>query len=114
MANPLLYAMLVLHPDAVQGRDFDIKVDADGGLHLINWNPALGSEPTQAEIDAAQAAGLAAWQRRQAAATDEQTVRDTVLKALFNHENRLRDLEGKPPVTRQQFINALRNLGDPV
>lgn len=29
---------------------------------------------------------------------------------LFNQENRLRALEGKPPITREQFKTAIVNL----
>jgi hypothetical protein len=33
-----------------------------------------------------------------------------IAKALHNHENRIRALEGKPSVTLQQVIDALRKL----
>ena len=33
-----------------------------------------------------------------------------IAKALHNHENRIRTLEGKPSVTLQQVIDALRKL----
>jgi hypothetical protein len=31
-------------------------------------------------------------------------------RVLFNHENRIRALEGKQPVTAQQFITAVKTL----
>lgn len=34
----------------------------------------------------------------------------TIAKALHNHENRIRELEGKQPVTLRQLIKALRQL----
>jgi len=34
----------------------------------------------------------------------------TVAKGFHNHENRIRALEGKPPVTLKQVIKALRKL----
>jgi len=36
--------------------------------------------------------------------------RKMVVKALHDHENRIRALEGKPPVTLKQVISALRKL----
>jgi hypothetical protein len=35
---------------------------------------------------------------------------DVILKVLFNHENRIRDLAGQPTVSPAQFRNALKNL----
>jgi hypothetical protein len=32
------------------------------------------------------------------------------LRGLFNHENRIRVLEGKGPVTAEQFKNAIKGL----
>jgi len=34
----------------------------------------------------------------------------TIAKAFLNHENRIRSLEGKQPVTLKQLIKALRAL----
>jgi len=31
-------------------------------------------------------------------------------EVAFNHENRLRTLEGLQPITKQQFLNGIRNL----
>jgi hypothetical protein len=35
---------------------------------------------------------------------------DVLLKVLFNHENRIRDLAGQPNVSPAQFRNAIKNL----
>lgn len=35
---------------------------------------------------------------------------EIVAKVLFNHENRVRALENKPPVTANQFINVLKAM----
>lgn len=32
------------------------------------------------------------------------------LKTLFNHENRIRALEGKAAITQAQFVNALQAI----
>jgi len=33
-----------------------------------------------------------------------------IFKGMFAHENRIRALEGKQPITKQQFISALRDM----
>ena len=35
---------------------------------------------------------------------------EVVAKVLFNHENRLRTLQGQPTITPQQFANALKAM----
>lgn len=35
---------------------------------------------------------------------------EKTLHAFFNHENRIRALEGKAAITREQFIQAVKNL----
>jgi hypothetical protein len=37
-------------------------------------------------------------------------VADVLLRALFNHENRIRDLEQRPQITAEQFRTALKAL----
>jgi len=50
----------------------------------------------------------------QQAAKDDKDLSDTILlkvgKTLFNHENRIRVLEGKAPITAAQFKTAITNL----
>lgn len=41
---------------------------------------------------------------------DMNTVVEKTLHAFFNHENRIRALEGKAAITREQFIAAVKNL----
>lgn len=53
---------------------------------------------TQAEIDAENAR------------VEQGDVLRKIVHAFFNHENRLRVLEGKAPITREQFVTAVKAL----
>jgi len=44
-------AILVLFPNAVPGVDFTVS-SRDGVVAITRWNPALGTQPTQAQLDA--------------------------------------------------------------
>jgi hypothetical protein len=73
------------------------------------WWDVLNGPPTQAELDAFDAAVVA----QNSEAKDVQDTIAASLKIAFNHENRIRALESKPPVTRAQFLTAVRSLANP-
>lgn len=73
------------------------------------WVDSVGGTTTQAELDAFNAA--VATQMQQGA--EAQEVIQSSLKIAFNHENRIRALEGKAAVTRAQFLTAVRALATP-
>jgi predicted RNA-binding protein with PIN domain len=60
---------------------------------------AVSDSAEQAQIDANRAEE--AFQR---------AVLKGIERVLFNHENRIRVLEGKAAITREQFITALKTL----
>lgn len=67
-----------------------------------------------AEVAAAQSVidgySVATYNAR---AQDERDVAAALLKVLFNHENRIRALEGKAAITRAQFVAGVKSLADP-
>lgn len=80
---------------------------------------SAGGVPTRIASEDELAEVLAPYQIRPAAATVLDKYKDTharrlmieiVAKVLFNHENRIRALEGRQAVTPQQFRNALKEL----
>jgi stress response protein SCP2 len=73
------------------------------------WVDCLGGTTTQAELDALLAQVNADRQANQ----DADEVMRASLKVFFNHENRIRALEGKAAVTRAQFLTAVRALATP-
>ncbi len=60
------------------------------------------------EVDPAIVAAELAEEERQG--EFEGTVRVKLPRILLDLENRVRALEGKPPITREQLVAALRNL----
>lgn len=54
--------------------------------------------------------GADARQRRLIGRLDVEEVGKVLATALFQHENRIRALEGKAPIPKAQFINALKEL----
>lgn len=94
--------------DKVASGSIECAVRPEGKVLGDNWqtdplNPAVcWRDKTQTEIDA-----------------EEQETEDnmsfdnvliTVAKGLHNHENRIRALEGKQPITLRQLIKGLRKL----
>jgi hypothetical protein len=73
------------------------------------WVDSIGGTTTQADLDAFNAAVAAQIQQ----GTESQEVIQSALKVFFNHENRIRALEGKAAVTRAQFLTAVRALATP-
>lgn len=80
---------------------------------------ASGNAATRIANEDELAEVLAPYQIRPAAATVLDKYKDAharrltieiVAKVLFNHENRIRALEGRQAVTPQQFRNALKEL----
>ncbi len=104
----LAHALMALRPGSRSLKDFVCRDDADGkGPYLVDGS--MINPPTQAEVDA-----LTTEQLDQAAADKVASaiqLDDVVGKILFNHENRLRALEGKQALTKQQFRSAVRQLG---
>lgn len=50
-----LACVLYLCPNAVLYRDFNVVNNPDGTQVITNWNPALGTQPTQSQLDTAWA-----------------------------------------------------------
>jgi hypothetical protein len=80
---------------------------------------AAGGAPTRIASEDELAEVLAPYQIRPAAATVLDKYKDAharrltveiVAKVQFNHENRIRALEGRQAVTPQQFRNVLKEL----
>jgi len=77
---------------------------------ITDWNDSR-PQPTAAEIDAVRIQDIKD--------TESQVEEDnfsfpgvmvTIAKALHNHENRIRALEGRPEITLGQTIRAIRAL----
>ena len=84
-------------------RDVIVQDNADGqGPFLAAWNLA-GAIPADGDITAAMAGP-----RPDADVTGP--INAAVLKVLFNHENRIRALEGKAAITAVQFVAAIKIL----
>lgn len=80
---------------------------------------AQGGTPTRIATEAELGEALAPYALRPAATAvldaykDSQAAKltvETVAKVAFNHENRIRVLEGKQPVNAGQFKQALKDL----
>jgi hypothetical protein len=72
------------------------------------WPDPSLPEPSQAEIDAKEAALADEAKERQVDALHRDATRALAL-VLFNHENRIRVLEGKQAISAQQFRSALKD-----
>ena len=53
---------------------------------------------------------LSAWQTASALLLNTGPLPVVLFRALFNHENRIRTLEGKASITAQQFLNGIAAL----
>lgn len=95
--------LMAAYPAANPARDFRVRNDGDGrGAYIEFWDAAvLGLQPSEATLAAlpepAPPDPLSAWDA-------------ITLKIAFNHENRVRTIEGKTAVTVAQFKTALRGL----
>ena len=80
--------------DVLEGPTYDVRP----GVVNEQWSVRSKTAP---EVDADKAAKLDA--------ADLALIRTCIvlLKLAFNHENRIRALEGKPNVTIQQFVGAV-------
>ena len=108
----------------VGGDNTQVYSSANGDFVPVNdatyqaWT-ARGNAPTNIDTNANLGAVLAPYSLRpvnasvldgyQTEQATELTVA-TVAKVCFNHENRIRVLEGKAQVTAQQFITVLKGL----
>lgn len=100
----LSHALLALRPGAKPLVDFLVQDDNDGqGPYLVDGT--MQNPPTQAEVDA-----LTTQQLDDAQQEKSLTLDLLIGKVLFNHENRIRALENKAPITAAQFRTALKAL----
>lgn len=103
MITNLAAKLIAAYPSANPTRDFRVQDDGDGrGPYIAFWDTAkLGPQPSEAELaalpDLPPADPLSAWDA-------------ITLKIAFNHENRVRALEGKSAVTVSKFKTAVRGL----
>ena len=102
--NPnFVEAVRRLFPNASFTRDVILQDNADGnGPFLAKWN-LPGSPPTDTDI-----ANAMAGPRPDADVTGP--INMAVFKVMFNHENRIRALEGKVAITAAQFLAALKSI----
>ena len=98
----LAHAIMALRPGTKPQVDF-VCVDNGNGPTLVDGS--MVNPPTQAEVDALTTAQLDAAQ-----AEKSFSVEKLELRIAFNHENRIRALEGKAAITQAQFITALKAL----
>lgn len=115
------------------------KVDCSGlvakNIHAVQWYSTVGEveyssdlttgdrkandkitdiSPFQSYIDAWTVAAQTPIVKPPLPVIDPVDAWDFVtLKIAFNHENRIRALEGKPAITVAQFKTALRNMANP-
>ena len=82
------------YPGQIQSRvDFDVENDGNGPI-IAYWYREDLREPTQQEIEAVDTDALPP---EVAAPTSAQAV-------AYDHENRLRAIEGTPPLTLEDFL----------
>lgn len=73
---------------------------------VVETEDDLGNSLANASLRPANVAVLDKFKDAQAS----KLTLELVAKVLFNHENRIRVLEGKQPVTANQFANALKGM----
>lgn len=77
---------------------------------IYDWTDTR-PQPTMEQINAVTPADISAAENQEAEDNFNFTdVMKTIAKALHNHENRLRALEGKPDITLRQVVSAIRKL----
>lgn len=108
------YANKILHlyPGAT---DEDFRLEDDGsGVKLKEWNEAkLGTKPTLADLDSQvddATADNTAIENKASAVLNVSKKDKLLFEINFDLENRTRILEGKPAITKQQYITALVDL----
>lgn len=84
---------------------FQTWLAAGNNPTTINGLPDLAGVLAQFKLRPTDQTMLTAYQQALIALLDE-----VILRIEFNHENRIRVLEAKPPITRQQFITAVAAL----
>ncbi len=102
-----------LYSNAVE-EDFRLE-DHGAGAILKEWNTTkLGAKPTLASLDSQVSdadANVSALDREAQRETSGITKKDKLLFQInFDQENRIRVLEGNPPVTKVQYKKALVTL----
>jgi hypothetical protein len=96
----LAHAIVALRPGTKPLVDFVVE---DNGSGPTLRDGSMVNPPTQAEVDALTAAQLDAAQASKFAM-------DMTSKMLLTHENRIRVLESKQPLTAAQFKALLKSL----
>jgi hypothetical protein len=99
----LAHAIIALRPGSKPLIDFIVE---DNGNGPTLKEGSMLNPPTQAQINALTGAQLDDAQ----AAKAINNIDALHLKIAFNHENRVRALESKAPITLAQFKTAIRNL----
>ena len=113
-------ALLKWHSDTVGGTTIDTAAlwqwrEHDGGYTFLRWQ--VPGHPLPPSVSAlvmdwpdteAWWAGWKADQDARAAYADPTT--KTLLYVAWQHEQRIRSLEGKAPVTRAQFVESVRGV----
>jgi uncharacterized protein Yka (UPF0111/DUF47 family) len=103
------------------GENIYLDLKAAGLTPILNYPISLLTDLTtvQAVLTPAQVATLntvlANHVPRELTATerferDIDRMDETILRAIFNHENRIRALEAKPAINRAQFLAGLKAL----
>lgn len=105
-ANKIYYQYPTAIPD-----DFTLQDDSDGqGVKLTYWNTAkLGAKPTIADLDAIDdiVSDNAALNREAENAINTNKKDRLIFEINYDQENRVRILEGKVVITKQQYKDAL-------
>lgn len=87
-----------------------VSVSVPDTKNKSTWKIAYDPSATQAQRDAAEAA-IQNIDVNSPVVIDPLDTWDIIsLKAIFNHENRIRALEGKAAITQTQFRNAIKAL----
>ena len=87
----------------------DPDCDTKGGA-ITEWRDAR-PQPTDAEIAAVSIADVE--QREQEENEDNFRVEDhakILARVAWNHENRIRVIEGRPEIAFRQFVRAVKNI----
>lgn len=101
-------ATVLMHLGFVLDRDFEV-VSGIEGLDRIRWFSPQ-PQPTQAEIDAAAPAALAALAAEQAEATAYQADRTDLQTQYANAVTRLEQIRDAPSLSNTQAVTAIKDL----
>lgn len=101
------------YPTATE-KDFTLQDDSDGqGVKISYWNDAkLGTKPSLADLDLIDdiAADVAALDREAENVIDVNKKDRLLFEINFEQENRIRVLEGKAAITKEQYKTAIKEI----